>query len=243
MRVLVTRPHRQALATARRLAEAGHEVILAPLLEVVPTGAEPPPGVVDALVVTSQNAVPALAVERARFDGRPIFAVGAKTGRALVDAGFTDVHVGPSDGAALAELVARSLKSGAALLHAAGLDRTAEPDDSLRRGGFAVTVWEVYRAETVAVLADAAETALRAGSVDAVLHYSVRSARAFVRLCGAKALPLDGFLNVCLSDAVAAALAGQSGIRPAVAAVPTEAGLLAALAGVASGSRPPPTRC
>jgi uroporphyrinogen-III synthase len=73
--------------------------------------------------------------------------------------------------------------------------------------------------------------ALRAREIDAVLHYSVRSATTLLQLAGPA-----GVLNVvlrlahyCLSDEVAAPLrqAGAGQVRAAM--VPTEAGLMALL--------------
>jgi uroporphyrinogen-III synthase len=83
VRVIVTRPEGQAEELARRLVEAGCEVVLCPLIRVEPLGDEP----IDAsgydwLVVTSANGAAELA---RRLTGRParIAAVGTATSAAL----------------------------------------------------------------------------------------------------------------------------------------------------------------
>ncbi len=53
MLVLVTRALDEAMRTAASLAALGHTAILSPVLEIVPTGAEWPAGVVDGVLATS----------------------------------------------------------------------------------------------------------------------------------------------------------------------------------------------
>jgi uroporphyrinogen-III synthase len=130
MRILVTRPREQGEATAARLAALGHEALVAPLLTIMPTSGSPPAGPCDALIVTSANAVPALAgFEKAR----PVFAVGERTAAAVREAGFMNTRVAQGDGASLATVVANALAPGARLLHVAGRDRKPEPQASLTR--------------------------------------------------------------------------------------------------------------
>jgi uroporphyrinogen-III synthase len=241
MRVLVTRPAEDARRTAERLARLGHEPVLAPLTEIVETGAPPPAGTFDGLVLTSAHAVPA--ARRVPLpDGAAAFAVGRRTAAAAREAGFGDVRVAEGDAAALAALVARTLPPGARLLHVTGRHRKAEPDRSLRAAGHAVQVWEAYEAAARGRLPDNLPPLLRAGAIDAVLHYSRRSAALLVDLCAREGLgsSLRAPSHVCLSADVASALVAL-GVEPVVAARPDEDALLEALGGTATAPGSPPT--
>lgn len=234
MRVLVFRPQEQGEETAARLARRpiaqSDEAILAPVLSIVPTGTAPPPGPFDALLVTSRNVVPPLAAEPDLLANLPVFAVGPRTGAALAAAGCRDVAVADGDAVSLAVLVTRRLRPGSALLHAAGRDRRAEPGATLAAAGFSVTTWEVYAAEPLAHLPEAARTALAAGAVDAALHYSPRSAAIAERLAREAGLgrAFADILHLCLSPNVADAFAARPP-RFMVAEEPSEASLLSLL--------------
>ena len=234
MRVLVCRPAAQANRTASRLTELGHRPLVAPVLTIVPTQALPPPGELDAIVVTSRNAVAALEPHRARFGATRVFAVGPRTAEALAEAGFAELRIASGDGASLAAAVIAGTETGARLLHIAGRDRRPEPARSLREAGRQVDVWEAYAAEPALVLPEPARAALASGSVDAVLHYSARSAELLVRLVreAGLAAPFLAPRHLCLSAAVAAALGDMP--RLAVAAEPGEDRLLALLDEAAS---------
>ncbi len=247
MRVLVTRARDQAAATARRLRELGHEAVLAPVLEIMPSGEPAPEGRFDAVIVTSANAVPALAAERARFDAVPILAVGVRTGDAAGKSGFGRVVQAGGDSLDLTNLVRRLFPAGASLLHAAGRERKAEPARSLRTAGYAVASWECYRASPVAALSQEAMEALRSGRIGAVLHYSRRSAEHFAGLARQAGLDdaLSGTLHLCLSPDVAEGLDGLAGLTLRIASRPDEASLLALLLETTQkpGSRLPQSRC
>ncbi len=88
VRVIVTRPEGQADELVARLAEAGHEVVLCPLIRIQPLGDEPiDAGGYDWLVVTSANGAAEIA---RRLSGRPrrIAAVGPATAAALAEHGL-----------------------------------------------------------------------------------------------------------------------------------------------------------
>jgi uroporphyrinogen-III synthase len=242
MRVLVTRPQADAERTAKRLAAAGHDPLVAPLMSIVSTGCAPPQDGWNAVIVTSAHAVAALASLDRRSG--PVFAVGERTATALREAGFDDVRVGEGDAASLAALVARSLPEGSVLLHVAGRHRKPEPGASLWDAGHAVRVWEAYEAQPVLRLPADVLSGLAAGRIDAALHYSRRSAALFVDLVGEAGLvpQLRPVMQVCLSADAAAALVGL-GLAVRVAAEPNETALLAALDafGHETGSRRPPS--
>lgn len=240
MRVVVTRPEPQASRTARRLADAGHAPILAPLLsfraltEAVP--AAPGPDVAG-LVLTSQNAVRAIAAARPSPDllALPAFAVGAATAKAARAAGFSAVDAAAGDAAALAaRLAARPELSGHRLLHPCGRERTGDLPARLAAAGIGLEEAVVYEMEPAA-RAPAGLRAAARGGADAVLVYSPRTARVLERLVAAERdlADLRRRPAVALSAAVARPLedAGWNDVR--TAARPEEDAVMDALAALA----------
>src|SRR5262249_51209170 len=112
MRVLITRPEREATALATALSERGHTAVIAPLFRVdtlhAPSGFAPALAACQAVLLTSANGARALA-EASDQRGRPIYAVGDTTAATAEGLGFTSVTSASGDGAALAELVHQRL--------------------------------------------------------------------------------------------------------------------------------------
>ncbi len=203
-RVLITRPAHLAERTAARARALGHEVVLAPVMAI--TGKEgPPPGLADvqAVLVTSRNAVPAAAPLAA---ARPVYAVGEGTAAALGDAGVPVAGIGEGDGVSLARLLAARLDPRAgALLHPTGEVWARGLADALAAAGFDYRPWVVYAADATDALPAAARDALARGAVDAVTLHSPRSARLFaerLREAGLEST-LGGAVALCLSANVA----------------------------------------
>lgn len=229
MRVWVARPEPGASRTGAALTGLGHAPMVASVLAVCPVEEPLPSGPFEGVILTSANAVPALA---ARVRGVPVFAVGARTAACARAAGLGPVIEGPGDGAGLAALVAQRLDAGARLLHVAGEDRKPEPAASLEQAGFRLVTHIAYRAEAVADLPVAVGEALSAGTLDAALHYSSRSAETALSLCEAAGYggAFRALNHYCLSADVARTLE-QAGIRVHfVAAQPRETALLDGLA-------------
>lgn len=220
---MVTRPDDVAERTARGLRDRGHQVLLAPVLTIVPTGAPPPAwDDVQAILVTSRQAVLALAGQRLT---RPVWSVGQSTADAARAADWPQGGVGAADGTALADLLSSSLdpKAGA-LVHARG--RTAAPGlaTRLKRGGFDYRPWIVYAAEPVRRWPPETVAALADGGVDAITFHSPDSARAFLGLIAAAEMGerLERIDAFCLSEKVAQVL-GDARFRAIhVAAHPNE---------------------
>jgi uroporphyrinogen-III synthase len=231
MRVLVARPEADAERTARRLAERGHEAIIAPVLRIERTDEPPPSKGFAAVVLTSANAVPALATIATGAEHWPIFAVGERTGSAAAEAGFESVHVAGGDATSLAHLIARTLPPRAKLLHIVGRDHKSEPERSLAKAGFPVSTWVAYEAVAAERLPPVLCAALRGGGLDAALHYSRRSAAVLLDLATAAGLetPLLTLTHVCLSADAAAPLRSAGAQRLHIAECPDEGVLLTTL--------------
>ena len=230
MRLLVTRAAIEASRTRAALEAHGHIVIVSPLTEIVGTGAVWPGGIVDALVATSAQAFtnpPGMSDEqRATL---PLFVVGQRT----LDAARGGRHAGPATCAAdVAELVALlGAASGPPMrfVYWAGRDRKPDLEAALAEQGHRLDVVEAYVARATAGLNSDAVAALRAGTIDAVLHFSRRGATLFLEACRAATLDVQASPHLCLSADVALPLreAGCQGVKTAKA--PNEAALFSLL--------------
>ena len=228
MRVVVTRPQADSERTATALEALGHEVLVAPLMRVEPIAVDLA-GTWSAIVITSANALPAIPATADGVKTLPVFAVGDRSAEAARRAGFAEVSSANGDIKDLVRLVAaRAVGAKAPLLYLAGEDRSGDLVAQLAAHGIDAEMKVVYR--TVAeVFPPVLAAALESGDVDAVLHFSRRSAELFVegaRLSGV-AGPAEDVRHLCLSSQVAEPLAGAS--RIAVAARPEEAALVALL--------------
>jgi len=203
--VLITRPRADAAALAEDLVARGHEVTIEPLLTIEPVaGVVPVPAGVQALVLTSANAVPALPADGLDV---PVFAVGAATARAARERGCREVHPASGDAASLARLiVARCRPAAGALLHLAGAEVRPGLDEALAAAGLTLRREIVYRALAARRLSTPLIEALGRRSVDAALLFSPRSATILVDLIVAHELAdrLERTEAICLSAAVAA---------------------------------------
>ena len=139
-----------------------------------------------AVIVTSANAPAAIAGNpaRAALINLPVFAVGRRSAEAAREAGFSDVSSAGGDLRDLVRtIVARRADAKAPLLYLAGEDRAADLVGELVMHGIAAEMRVVYRAAT-APFPSALIAALQGGEVDAVLHFSKRSAENY--LAGAR---------------------------------------------------------
>jgi uroporphyrinogen-III synthase len=228
MRILLTRPEPDNARTAARLRARGHDVILAPLMRGEALEADFD-GPFAAVLMTSANAARAV-VGHPRFAALsrlPVFTVGDHSAEVARAAGFAEVVSAQGALHDLVRLVAARFAS-ARLLYLAGEDRAGDLAAELANHGITVETVVVYRAVAATALPGEAARALGTDQVDAVLHYSRRSAATLLRLAaGAGAVnALLGLAHYCLSDEVAVPLREAGAGRITVAPHPDEASLL-----------------
>jgi uroporphyrinogen-III synthase len=225
MKILVTRPRADGEEIAARLAEMGHQALLAPLLEPrFLEGPEPALDDVQAILATSANGIRAL-IRRTRRRDVPVFAVGPQTAEEASRAGFTDVRSADGDAVALAEAAARWAKPEAVLLHICGEDAPGTLADTLAARGFAVRRAVLYGMAAAAELPHEARSALEEGRLGAVMFFSPKTARLFLTL--AEGLPIAGLTAFCISPATAGALASGIFAQVRIADRPNQAAMLA----------------
>jgi uroporphyrinogen-III synthase len=236
VRLLVTRPEPDAQRTAAALRRRGHKVDLAPLLQIEALAdVELGSGPWSALVLTSRNALDAVDFHprRAELLALRVFAVGRSTAAAARAAGFGDVVAAGGNVADLVQhLRGWTPEAGASrgpVLYLAGQDRSGDLAGDLTVDGQIVATAVVYRAVKLDGFPPTTSAALAAGQIDGVLHFSRRSAQAYID-CARAAGILDRALapvHFCLSDQIAEPLlaAGAKNIRIAVR--PEESALIA----------------
>jgi uroporphyrinogen-III synthase len=231
MRVLVTRPLDDATATAEHLRAHGHDALVSPLLTIsVHNGPALDLAGVQAVLVTSANGVRALSA-RTQSRNIAIYAVGPQTAGEAKDAGFTNIRSSNGDAVALANAVSQwTSPDKGALLHASGAEGAGRLAGLLTDKGFTVRTETLY-AVSPAPLSQAALDAIRAGSIDAVMLYSPRSARIFrdaVTKAGLENIAKK-IIAICISPAAADALGPLTFAETRIAAEPNQEALLACL--------------
>ncbi len=239
MAVLVTRPHPDDETTASALRARGFEVLQAPMLRF-----EPVPFHDDAdanygaVIVTSANALRGIAphLANSRLLRLPLFAVGEHTASVARDAGFAEVISAKSDAAALRDLVLAAVKSkqvkkASTLLYLAGADLARDFAGELGEKGFTVVTHTTYRMTPASSLPREVCDAFVANRIEAVLHYSRRSARAFLDAARSGGVEISALAlpQCCISAAVASVLRDAGATQVTAAAQPDENALFEAL--------------
>lgn len=239
MAVLVTRPHPDDEATASALRARGFEALRAPMLRF-----EPVPFHDDAdarygaIIVTSANALRAIASHLAdsRLLKLPLFAVGEHTAAAARDAGFAQVIAAKGGAGALRDLVlgavkSKQLKKASTLLYLAGADLARDLAGELGEKGFTVVTHTTYRMIPASSLPREICDAFVANQIEAVLHYSRRSARAFLDAARSGGVEISALAlpQCCISATVAAVLRDAGATQVTAAAQADENALFEAL--------------
>ena len=228
MRVLITRPEREATALAQALTDRGHSPVIAPLfrLQVLHPPADFVASLADcqAVLITSANGARALAAASEQRS-KPIFAVGDTTAATAEGLGFGTVTSASGDATALSDLVRQRLDpANGPLLHVSGADVVGE----LTPEGFETRRFVLYEAREADALPDSARAALEARALDVATFFSPRASDVFVRLV-AQAKLVDGCRGVtavAISPAAAEPLAGLPFARTVAAERPTRQAVL-----------------
>jgi uroporphyrinogen-III synthase len=226
--VLVTRPQPGAAETAVRLLALGRQPLVAPMLDIIPLAPRlPPQPQLQAVLVTSANALPALA----HHTGLPLLTVGDATAAQARARGFLTVHSAAGDAAALAVLAARVCDPARGPLLLAGQQGRGEGlAAALRGAGFTVHHAAVYAAHPATKLPGGVRAAFLAHRIEAALFFSAATAQVFVAL--AATLSWEALADVpalAMSPATAAALAPLPWRGVRTAAHPTQGELLGLL--------------
>ena len=208
MRLLITRPEPDATLYKERLAELGHTGVVAPLTTITFAKGQLPLNGVQAVVVTSKNALRALArsPSLAKAVALPIFTVGPGSGDMAAELGFDRIIPGPASARELVQVVAtRGEPSGRPLLVLTGDRQAFDMKSALAACGFSVGQKTVYRTAAAEALEPQVVKAIGSGAIDGVILMSPYSAEVFATLT-AEAGITEAARHLhyfCLSPAVA----------------------------------------
>lgn len=239
MAILVTRPLPDGETTVGALRARGFDALLAPMLRFEPVAFHDDRDVkYGGVIVTSANALRAIEtrLQDSPLLKLPLFAVGEHTAQAARAAGFSKVISADSDAVGLRDCIltsvkAKALKKTSPLLYLAGADLARDLPGELGERGFTVITQTTYRMVAVAQFPEETRKAFAEDAVEAVLHYSRRSARAFieaVRTAGVEISALS-LPQYCLSAGIATVLRDAGAAQVIVASSPDESALFGAL--------------
>jgi uroporphyrinogen-III synthase len=239
MAILVTRPQPDDEATAVSLRARGLEVLKAPMLRFEPVAFQDEADArYGAVIVSSANALRGVEpqLKASPLLKLPLFAVGERTASAARGLGFENVIVAGGDAMSLRDLVlksvkAKALKKTSPLLYLAGADLARDLAGELGERGFTVVTQTTYRMAPVASLPDEVREAFAANGIEAVLHYSRRSARAYLEAARAAGVEISALSipQCCISEGVALVVRDAGATQVMVAASPDENALFGAL--------------
>jgi len=237
--ILVTRPHPDDETTAAALRARGFEVLRAPMLRFEPAAFhEDADAHYGAVIITSANALRGIEgqLKASRLLKLPLFAVGEHTATAASHIGFKHVISAKGDAAGLRDLIvasvkAKALKKTSPLLYLAGADLARDLAGELGERGFTVVTQTTYRMIPASNLPDQVFDAFAANRIEAVLHYSRRSARAFLESVRGAGVEISALSvpQCCISAGVASVLRDAGASQIMVAAAPDENAMFALL--------------
>jgi uroporphyrinogen-III synthase len=227
MRILLTRPEADARKSAQALGAEGFETLIAPLFEIASTGEAKPAGDFTALLATSAHAFDALT---SNLSSLPLYVVGERTAETAQRKGFHVAQIA-ADGESLARLIGQGATH---FLYLAGRERRPELEVHLTQQGHSVTPWIVYETKSAELFPTQAQDALATGRIDAVLHFSTRSAALYRTLAQRAGIEREALepAQIAISARAARELTGAQ--RITIATSPDLAGLISALKALSS---------
>jgi len=221
MHLIVTRPQPDAEELQRKLEVKGHQVSVAPLLDIRmgpqrPIAKRP----YQAVLVTSANGARAFAEYpgRDRLLNSVAYAVGPQSRAAAASAGFARVVQAGGDVNAIIAQVRQDLDpTQGPLLYLSGEETSGDLEALLNKIGFEVDRVVMYAAVPAAHLPAPLIGVIKRRIAEGVLLYSRRTAKVWFKcIVGAGLEPyMDSIAHFCLSPAVASVIPGSWGVRTA----------------------------
>jgi len=180
--ILITRGQDQGRDFAADLEQAGFKTCHAPMIEIVAQGFDDFSPAIDALIITSANALKMIGADQlSGLIHMPIFTVGVQTKRAAKSAGFKTIHSADGDVSDLVTLINQHKVSLTSIGYLRGKNVSADMSDLLSPLGIAVQERVCYAAKPASAIASEAVEKMTAGEVQAVTFFSKRTAKIFFK--------------------------------------------------------------
>ena len=209
IKLLITRPKKDAVLLAKKISEMGIATIQQPVLNVrVVDGPEYDFENAQALLTTSTNGIRAF-VEQYSQRSLRVLAVGDSSAQEAKKLGFSWVESAGGDVNDLIKLVrARLSPANGTLIHPAGTKVAGTLYNALREDGFDYKRLVLYEAKKIIKLNLKTLNFLDRGNIDGVLLFSPRTAEVFETLLvkAKRDFVSSGLDALCLSKNVANAL-------------------------------------
>ncbi len=210
MRILITRPQESAASLASQLKKLGHQVMVNPLIDIIPLTLELPPlSSFEAVVTTSQQAIRCLSNLTPLRDF-PLWCVGTESEKVARNLGFQTIYTAEGSAQDLIAKLTKTLDSslGKTVLHASGDVVRVDVVEALRKQGFSAQRIVLYKTTEANAFSSETHHALKTGALDAALFYSPRTGRIFQNLCRSAKLDIHckTLMAVCLSDSIKTAI-------------------------------------
>jgi uroporphyrinogen-III synthase len=229
MKLLITRPREDGLATAAALHKIRVKAVLEPLYRLEQTNDIPPlVGPYQGLLFTSRNGAKSFA----RLFGipeLPCFCVGDRTAETARELGFYPVHSANGNAQDLIALVQQHCPPGEGPLFRASGDHEDDPlTAELNALNYEIDARTLYRAVPVPRLQRSTATAILRGFIDGVVFFSPAASHHFKELVTLDNLA-DGCNHLhafCISTAAAERLDGLAWQSLQIADHPSQESLL-----------------
>jgi uroporphyrinogen-III synthase len=224
--ILLTRPLEDALRITPDFEELGFHVLLNPIIEIVsldPHTLPVPLKNIEALCVTSRNALPALTRAPLKELSRdiPCYCVGKRTATDLEDLGFNFIDCAPS-ARDLLHLLQQTLTKNQTTLYLAGTVASVDFSQELPQCHKIIC----YDAKPTRTLLPEVQKAFQYTMITHIPLYSARSAALLNKLLTHFKVNLKGVTLCVLSAALANTLQGWDVKEIRIAKEPTHKGLL-----------------
>lgn len=198
------------------------------MLRFEPLQTDRPPGQPTALVLSSANAVRALAAREdfALVSGLPAHCVGPTTADAARAAGLVPATVGAAGLEGLADKL-KAQPTPQTFLAPGVADPAADLEVLLAGTIHRALLWPIYRMAAATTLPAPVGLAVSEGVADAVFFHSLSAARAFTAAIGKAGVSATGLTALCLSPRIADAVDNMGFLTTHAATSPREDALFA----------------
>ncbi len=190
-KIALTRPLKDTEIVAKDIAALGHNVVIAPLIDIVPCCALPCYSHLleaDYLVISSANVAIGLrqykTQELTSLYSKSVFAIGPMSAEAMRNLGFTQIYVAHSTIDSVVALIRNwhSKQKGYSQLrgvYLSGVHVAHNVSLLLRQAGLVCDRHAIYNARAVCTLPSDLHNCLQDRSLEAIVFYSSRTAQIF----------------------------------------------------------------